>query len=231
VLYDYARNYEAGAFKGLYNFIHFVNELIDKDTTFDDNREGGEEDAVKIVTCHASKGLEYPVVFLVEAGKTFTNRDARGRLVIDEDFGISFRLRSPSGLAVVNSPVQDLVNHYVYRKSFEEELRVLYVALTRAREQLYVTGVCSTVKRDEYDKKLSVLRDTLSPYSVRELASTLEIMMVAGESSRALGVDDFLPKVVGRVENFEDFAEISDENESTATENTPIPCEFSDIFL
>ena len=227
VLYDYARNYEAGAFKGLYNFIHFVNELIDKDTTFDDNREGGEEDAVKIVTCHASKGLEYPVVFLVEAGKTFTNRDARGRLVIDEDFGISFRLRSPSGLAVVNSPVQDLVNHYVYRKSFEEELRVLYVALTRAREQLYVTGVCSTVKREEYDKKLSVLRDTLSPYSVRELASTLEIMMVAGESSRALSVEDFLPKVVERVENFEDFASAFDENASTATENTPIPCEFN----
>ncbi len=222
LLYDYARGYEAGAFKGLYNFIHFVNNLIDKDTTFDDNREGAQSDAVKIVTCHASKGLEYPIVFLVETGKRFSNRDAKGRLTFDEDFGISFRLRTPSGLAVVNSPVQDLVNHYIYRKSFEEELRVLYVALTRAREQLFVTGVCSTVKREEYDRRLSLLRDTLSPYSVRELASTEEIMLVASEGTLPLSVDDFLAesrKDAGACDGAENAADTS---EPSGSENSAV---------
>ena len=207
LLYDYARNFEAGAFRGLYNFINFVNNLIDKDTTFDDNRDGGDSDAVKIVTCHASKGLEYPIVFLVETGKKFTNRDARGRLVMDENFGISFLLRTKSRTALVNNPVQDLTNHYIFRKSFEEELRVLYVALTRAREQLFVTGVCPTVKREEYERRLEILRETLSSYSVRTLSSTEEIMMVCGEGSGAVAEDEFLTANGERAEKNADFPE------------------------
>ena len=190
ILYDYARGYEAGSFKGLYNFISFINSIIDKKTTFDDARARTGIDAVKIITAHSSKGLEYPVVFLVESDGRIYNKDKDKRVVLCEDFGISFRLRSPSGLAVVNSPVQDIINHRIGRKLYEEELRILYVALTRAREQLYVVGRCPTVKRDEYETKLSVIRENLSEYSFRNLSSYLEIIL-ACEGSEPLSSESF----------------------------------------
>ena len=207
LLYDYARSYEAGSFKGLYNFISFINSIIDKKTTFDDARARTGIDAVKIITAHSSKGLEYPVVFLVEADNRISNKDKAQRLIISEDFGISFRLRSPSGLAVVNSPVQDIINHRIERKLYEEELRILYVALTRARERLYVVGRCPTVNRDEYELRLSVIRESLSEYSFRALSSYLEIILVC-EGSEAL-----------RVESFSAFASKDEErSEENATE-------------
>ncbi len=185
LLYDYARSYEAGSFKGLYNFISFINNIIDKKTTFDDARARTGVDAVKIVTAHASKGLEYPIVFLVEADGRIYNKDRASRLAFSEDFGISFRLRTPSGLAVVNNPVQDIINHRITRSLYEEELRVLYVALTRARERLYVVGTCPTVKREEYLSRLDIIRENLSEYSFRQLTSYLEVIL-ACEGSSAL---------------------------------------------
>ena len=192
LLYDYARKFEGGAFRGLYNFISFINNLIDKNSTFDESRDREGNDAVKIVTCHASKGLEYPIVFLSDTGRAHSNKDAKLPLAFDETFGISFRTRTPSGLCVVESPVHDILNHYIKKKSFDEELRVLYVALTRAREQLYVTGVCSSVKRDEYESKISVMRDNLSPYSIRCAASSLELMLISAENSRAHSLEDMI---------------------------------------
>lgn len=182
LLYDYARGYEASSFKGLYNFINFINNIIDKRTTFDDARVNSGGDAVKIVTSHASKGLEYPVVFFVESDTKIYNKDRSSRIAFSEDFGISFRLRTPKGLAVVNNPVQDIINDYISEKLYEEEMRVLYVALTRARERLYVVGECPTIKREEYERKIAVIRDNLSEYSFRRLASYQEIVMVCDGS-------------------------------------------------
>ncbi len=192
LLYDYARSYESGAFRGLYNFISFINNLIDKKTTFDDAREISGEDAVRIVTAHASKGLEYPVVFLVETGTRLSNKDSRSRLAFAEGFGISFRLRTPSGLAVVNNPVQDIINHHLYRKLYEEELRVLYVALTRARERLFIVGDALLDDREKYEQKLSVIKENLSEFTMRSLASYLEISLVCSEGAVAKHPTDFV---------------------------------------
>lgn len=191
LLYDYARSYEAGSFKGLYNFISFINNIIDKKTTFDDTRAGEVADAVKIITCHASKGLEYPVVFLVQSEGRIYNKDRASRLAFSEDFGISFRLRTPGGLAVVNNPVQDIINDRITRKIYEEEIRVLYVALTRARERLFVVGECPANDRDEYELKMSVIRENLSEYSFRKLSSYQEIILACDEK-RAVNEEEFV---------------------------------------
>ncbi len=186
LLYDYARSFSAGSYKGLYSFLSFINGIVGERTTFDDNRESAERDAVEIITCHSSKGLEYPIVFLVETGQRFTNHDAKNRLAYAEDFGISVRLRTPSGLGLVNNPVQGIINHYLSAKNYEEELRILYVALTRAREQLYVTGECPKKRRGEYERRVQLLRRTLSSYSARALSSYLEILLVAGDEQARL---------------------------------------------
>ncbi len=214
LLYDYARGYEAGSFKGLYNFISFINNIIDKKTTFDDTRAKAGVDAVKIVTAHASKGLEYPIVFLVESDATIYNKERASRLVFSEDFGISFRLRTPSGLALVENPVRDLINHRIARKLYEEELRILYVALTRARERLFVVGECPTVDREEYMLRMSVIRDNLSEYSLRDLSSYQEVIMTC-EGSSALSSEAFCGLTVGEAQN-SDAEEISATKEAAA---------------
>ena len=182
VLYDYARSYESGAFKGLYNFISYINNLIDKKTTFDEPRASDNPDAVRIVTCHGSKGLEYPVVFLADAGRAIRDMDSASRLVYAGGFGIAYRLRTPSGLATVDNPVRDLINHYSYGKMYEEELRILYVALTRARERLFCIGTCPKSDSATYMSKIRALREHLAPYALRRLSSYLDIILVTGES-------------------------------------------------
>ena len=193
LLYDYAREFEAGEFRGLYSFIHFINSLIDRRTTFDDTRDAGVGEAVKIVTCHSSKGLEYPVVFLVDAGAKMRNKDAARSIAYSEDMSIALRLRTPKGLAVVNNPVFDIINHYNFRKSFEEELRVLYVALTRAREQLYIVGASPLDDTDEYLAKISAKRMHLTPYAMRSLSSYLDVILATSDS-RPILAEDFIAK-------------------------------------
>jgi len=127
----------------------------------------------------------------VDTTSRISNKEKSNRLAYAEGFGIAMRLRTPSGLALVENPVVDMIHHYVERKQYEEELRVLYVALTRARERLFVYGTCPLAKREDYENKISVLREDLSSYSVRTLASMMEIILVAGDiSTREEKLDD-----------------------------------------
>ncbi len=195
LLYDWARTFSVGSYKGLYSFLTFINSIVGERTTFDDSRESGERCAVEIITCHKSKGLEYPIVFLAECGAYFKNHDAGNRLAFAEDFGISVRLRTPSGLALVNNPVQGIVNHYISKKDYEEELRVLYVAMTRARERLYITGECPRKNREDYESHTALLRKTLSPYSARTFSSYLEIILATGDERAIVSEEAFVSEL------------------------------------
>ena len=185
VLYDYARQFEGNGFRGLYSFINFVNSLIDKKTTFDDARAGSGGNSVNIITCHASKGLEYPIVFIASASDRITNKDSSQRLVFSSDFGIAMRLRTPSGLAIVKNPVVDLINQRIFAKQFEEELRILYVALTRARERLFIIGTSPRKKREEYEDLIRMHRQTLGRHSLLSLSSFLEIILSTTDGAGA----------------------------------------------
>ena len=190
LLYDYARGYEAGSFKGLYNFISFINSIIDRKTTFDDARARAGIDAVRIITAHSSKGLEYPIVFCVETNAQIYDKERKTRLAFSEEFGIAFRLRTPSGLALVNNPVYDIIRHRINAKIYEEDLRVLYVVLTRAREKLFVVGKCPLADRDKYMQKMSLIREHLSEYSFANLSSYQDIIYSC-EGSRWLDEEEF----------------------------------------
>ena len=75
-----------------------------------------------------------------------------------EDFGISFLLRAPMGLALVNNPLHSVVSDYMNKKFYEEIIRLLYVALTRAKEKLFVEGLihayCYYDAKEEYDRRM-----------------------------------------------------------------------------
>ena len=191
LLYDYARGFAAGSFKGLYSFISFVNNLTDKKSSFDEGREGEAENAVTIVTCHHSKGLEYPIVFLGDAADRLGKTES-SRIVYSEEMGAAMKLRTKSGLGIVENPARDLIIKYEKSREYDEELRVLYVALTRARERLYIVGDCPTVKYDDYLARLAAKREIMNAHIVRGLTSYFEMIYTCGEGVADVSPDSFL---------------------------------------
>ncbi len=173
LLYEYARKFEAGSFKGLYNFISYINSIVDKKHDFDKNQTPEDADAVKIITVHSSKGLEYPIVFFAEADISVQKTQDKARLVYDENFGIGLDLRTDSSLAIVENPTRPIIKDYILRRSFEEEMRVLYVALTRARERLYVVGRPSRFAENFYEQ-VELSREYLSEFALYNMPSYLD---------------------------------------------------------
>ncbi|WP_139492723.1 helicase-exonuclease AddAB subunit AddA [Brevibacillus dissolubilis] len=140
-LYDKARQYEATTYRGLFRFLRFIDRLQEQQSDFGEARTMGEsEDVVRLMTIHKSKGLEFPVVFVAGMGKQFNTSDTKARFLLHKDLGFGpqvvdtdLRLRYPS-LAYLG------IRQQLKREMLAEEMRVLYVALTRAREKLLLVG-------------------------------------------------------------------------------------------
>jgi ATP-dependent helicase/nuclease subunit A len=133
LLYNYARKFESSSFEGLYNFITYLNEAIASGAKFSAESENT-EDAVSIITAHKSKGLEFPVVFIADVGTPLVAAsERRSKIAYSDDFGFAMKTRADGGLATVNSPIYNVIIEHNVDVSLEEELRVYYVALTRAR--------------------------------------------------------------------------------------------------
>ncbi len=141
MLMEKAIAYENTSYRGLFHFIRYMEQLQKYDVDFP-LAEGEEaEDAVRIMSIHKSKGLEFPVVLVSGLGKMFNTQDIRERVVLHPGLGIGMdtvdlkrRLRTP-GLT------RQFLARKVTMENVGEELRILYVALTRAKEKLVLTGV------------------------------------------------------------------------------------------
>ena len=186
LLYNYARKFEGSSYKGLYSFISYINNIIEENKKFEDKPGGiSDENAVKIMTVHSSKGLEFPVVFFAEAGKPFKNLDKSARFAYSEDYGLALYLRVTGGLALVRNPVQHVIHLNMDKKFIEEELRVLYVALTRARERLYITGAAEKNDVDAYLSQIRLMRQTQSHYQIIKCRSYLTLILSSIKPSDA----------------------------------------------
>lgn len=137
-LYEYARCFEAGGFKGLYRFVRYIEDLMENDTQMPIPE--GPRDAVSLITIHHSKGLEFPVCFVATAGKAFNVDDQKDQLLIDGALGCGTRVPNVGAFSRANTFAREAIKERLKRLSLEEEMRVLYVAMTRARERLYITA-------------------------------------------------------------------------------------------
>lgn len=150
-LYDRARQYEQTSFRGIFRFLRFIERLKEREDDFGAARSLIEqEDVVRMMTIHKSKGLEFPIVFLAGAAKSFNMQDLRGDYILDKDFGLGMRFVHPTWRASYPTVVQLAMKKKMKFQLLAEEMRILYVALTRAKEKLYI--VC-TAKDIEAKKK------------------------------------------------------------------------------
>ena len=137
-LYEYARQFEFGAFRGLQQFVSYIERLI-ADRIKMDLPAMEKDNAVRLMTIHKSKGLEFPVCFLANANRRFRLKENASPILIAESLGAAMKLSDESGFGRINTPMRDAISAHTAEKEIEEEMRVLYVALTRARERLILT--------------------------------------------------------------------------------------------
>ncbi len=141
MLVEKAAVYEKTSYKGLFQFIRYIHKLRKYETDFGEASVSGKyENMVRIMSIHKSKGLEFPVVFLAGIGKTFNKQDIRGKLIIDSDLGIGTDYLDLELRTKTSTLKKNVLKRKMDLDNLGEELRVLYVAMTRAREKLILTG-------------------------------------------------------------------------------------------
>lgn len=142
MLLEKAKAYENGPYSGLFNFVRYIEKLKKyKVEQGEATVQGENDDSVKIMTIHKSKGLEYPVVFLGGTGKKMNMRDVSEKIVIHHELGIGINRVDTDRRIRYKTLIKEAVGNRIRLENIAEELRVLYVAMTRAREKLIITGI------------------------------------------------------------------------------------------
>ncbi len=177
-LYDYARTFEAGSFKGLYNFIEFINTLIEEEKTMKIPSKGTSPDRVNLMTMHSSKGLEFPVCFVCGTAGKFIKKDQSESFLFEYPSGVAMKISDSTGLAHINTPMREALVVQNDVRQNEEEMRILYVAFTRARERLYVTASTSSTQ-EQLMKKADSKIEFCDRHTILRCNSYLDWILLA----------------------------------------------------
>ena len=147
ILFQRAKQFEQTSFKGLFNFINFINKLTKSSGDMGSAKILGEnEDVVRIMSIHKSKGLEFPVVFLCGTGKQFNLMDLNKNILYHDELGFGPDYVDLEKRMSIGTIAKEAIKKKMKLETLSEEVRILYVACTRAKEKLIITG---TVKETE----------------------------------------------------------------------------------
>jgi ATP-dependent helicase/nuclease subunit A len=142
MLIEKAVDYEKTSYRGLFHFVRYIDKLQKYEVDFGEADTIAENaDVVRIMTIHKSKGLEFPVVFVSGLSKQFNRMDSNDRLVLHPDLGLGISEISGRPRIKKNSLFRSQIADRLHRENLGEELRILYVALTRAKEKLILSGI------------------------------------------------------------------------------------------
>ena len=156
---ELAKRFEAGSTRGLRRFNDWLRKLAERGG---DMGTVSDANAVQIMTIHKSKGLEFPVVFLCDAAKKFNETDLRKTVLVHPQLGLGMKVYSRGGKLTYPSIQRQAIISAARREMLSEELRLLYVALTRARERLIITAVVKEPS-DALEKMRPKLTSPMSP--------------------------------------------------------------------
>ena len=158
MLFERAKEYEKTSFKGIFNFIRFVERLRNGNSDMAAAKVIGEnENVVRIMSIHKSKGLEFPVVFLSSTSKKINMQDLNSNLLLHQKIGIGPQYINYEKMIEYSTAAKDAIKIIIKEETIAEEMRVLYVALTRAKEKLIITGTAGDYQK-ELDKKKEIIK-------------------------------------------------------------------------
>ncbi|MBQ9827129.1 MAG: helicase-exonuclease AddAB subunit AddA [Lachnospiraceae bacterium] len=144
-----AAEYEKGSYRGLFNFLRYVKRLKEDETVeLGESITAADSSSVKIMTVHKSKGLEFPVVFVMDMQKGFNTKDTSAGVLIDDELGMGLKTYDTAARTTADSIVRKAIANKLKGKLINEEMRILYVALTRARDRLYMVGTAEDKDKD-----------------------------------------------------------------------------------
>lgn len=137
------------SYKGLFHFVRYMEQLQKYDVDYGEaNLMDENHDVVSLMSIHKSKGLEFPIVFVVGMGKQFNMQDTRQSIVVHPELGVGIDAIDASIRVKTPTLLKKAIQQKIQRESKAEELRVLYVAMTRAKEKLILSGATADLKKD-----------------------------------------------------------------------------------
>lgn len=177
-----AADYEKTSYFGLYHFLRYMEQLEKYEVDYGEAALQDENaDVVRIMSIHKSKGLEFPVCFVSGLAKGFQTGDANGRLVLDIDEGIGVDYVNTEQRVRGSNLRKNVIAEKLKTDGLAEELRILYVAMTRAKEKLILTGTVKAPDRTAASlRSLCGLQETLLPYAeILRAGSFLDLLLAA----------------------------------------------------
>ena len=188
MLVQKAADYEKGSYRGLFNFIRYIDNLRNYEVDYGEAPTVGEEaDTVRIMTIHKSKGLEFPIVFLCGTGRAMSRQDEKYPILLHPVYGIGCDYVDTERRIRIPTLMKKAMKNFLREESMGEELRVLYVAMTRAREKLYISGAVRDLEKCNGKWKKSEGADRLSYPQLCDAGCYLDLIMPAiylcGENS------------------------------------------------
>lgn len=140
MLVSKARAFEKTNYCGLFNFIRFMDKLSTYSIDMGQAQNDDDIDGVRIMTIHKSKGLEFPIVFVAGTGKAINTQDSKDKIIVHRELGLGIDYINYNHRVKTKTLTKAVLSKLTQTESIDEELRILYVALTRAKEKLIVTG-------------------------------------------------------------------------------------------
>ena len=212
LLFEKAKDYEKASFKGLYNFINYVDKISKSSGDAGSAKLIGEnEDVIRIMSIHKSKGLEFPIVFLSETGKKFNLQDLNESILMHQKLGFGPKRINYKKLIEYNTLAKEALKNVIKDETISEEMRVLYVALTRSKEKLIITGRVPNLLKAQKEKEelIKMNNGKITPFILKKYKSYLDWFMLVylndrKELENILEINEYKIKdIIKKEENIE----------------------------
>lgn len=226
LLFKKGKDFEDGNFKGLFNFINFINKFKENSGDFGSARSIGEnENVVRLMSIHKSKGLEFPVVFLIRCNKNVNFGDVRKKLVYHNDLGIAMDYTDINKRVVMTSIIRNLMKNTLKNDILSEEMRLLYVAMTRAKYKLIITASVSSTNIEKsylkWEDGLTYALGKLSNSYINSAKNFLDFIMPGAMYNKIFDIKNWEMNDISKSSFVErEFINNSDINENVYKEIT-----------
>lgn len=183
-----AMDFEKTSYYGLYHFVRYMEQLEKYEVDYGEaNTLGEQADVVRLMSIHKSKGLEFPVCIVAGLGKGFHMMDSRKHFIVDADMGVGMYYSDPVHRISGSTLRRRVLAEKIRQENLAEELRILYVAMTRAKEKLILCGcdkkIYKKLTERSYREQCMKVGESLDKYVLLEASSMLDWLIASYDES------------------------------------------------